>query len=195
VTLIESAHSQRSTASTARLILSMWCFQCCKIMTCLTFRPSPQCACRMLAMAMNTDAESPSQCARPAIPPVVAPTLIDPTTVQRLRSVTSTVVASQISKNNYSNELHLRLVARIRAPVPSMVSTVRKAHIRTTPVSDLPLERLLFISSSRRTKTPTLVLYLSTCSAGLQNRVPLRTLPNRTVSINPPAAATSIDAY
>jgi len=33
----------------------------------------------------------------------------------------------------------------------SMVSPIRKAHIRTTPVSDLPLERLLLISSSRRT--------------------------------------------
>ena len=32
--------------------------------------------------------------------PVVAPTLIGPTTVQHLRSVTSTVVDSQISKNN-----------------------------------------------------------------------------------------------
>lgn len=45
--------------------------------------------------------------------PVVAPTLIDPTTMQRLRSVTSTVADSQISKNNYRNELHPSLVARI----------------------------------------------------------------------------------
>jgi len=37
--------------------------------------------------------------------PVVAPTLIDRTTVQRLRNVTSTVVDSQISKNNYCSEL------------------------------------------------------------------------------------------
>ena len=45
--------------------------------------------------------------------PVVAPTLVDPTTMQRLRSVTSTVADSQISKNNYRNELHPSLVARI----------------------------------------------------------------------------------
>jgi len=71
----------------------------------------------MLAMAMNTDAVPPVTVRKAGDTPVVAPTLIDPTTVQRLWSVTSTVVGSQISKNNYSNELHLRLVARIRAPV------------------------------------------------------------------------------
>jgi len=36
-----------------------------------------------------------------------------------------------------------------------MVSTVRKAHIRTTPASYLPLERLPPISNSRRTKPHT----------------------------------------
>ena len=67
--------------------------------------------------AASTDEEAPDTVPvtvrKTGNTPVVAPTLVDPTTIQRLRSVTSTVADSQISKNNYRNELHPSLVARI----------------------------------------------------------------------------------
>jgi len=44
---------------------------------------------------------------------VIAPTLIDPTTIQRLCTVTSTFADSRISKDNYHNELHPSLITRI----------------------------------------------------------------------------------
>ena len=79
-------------------------------MTCLTFRSSPQCACHA-TYDHEHGRRVPVTVRKAGDTLVVAPTLIDPTTVQRLWSVTSTVVGSQISKNNSSNELHLRLVA------------------------------------------------------------------------------------
>ena len=60
------------------------------------------------------------------------PPFIGPTTVQRLRSITSTVVDSQISRNNCCHKLYMSLIARIAHlsnTTPSMVNTVRRALI------------------------------------------------------------------
>jgi len=64
-------------------------------------------------LATVTNMADPVTVRKAGCTPVLAPTFIAPTTVQRLLSVTSTVVDSQISKNNYYNELHLSLIACI----------------------------------------------------------------------------------
>ena len=115
--LIESAHSQRSKASTAShppyVVLSML-----QKSVLSHFPVLPPVRLSYAGYGHKHGRRVPVTVRNAGDTPVVAPTLIDPTTVQRLRSVTSTVVGSQISKNNYYHELHLRLAARIRAPVP-----------------------------------------------------------------------------
>jgi hypothetical protein len=59
--------------------------------------------------------------------PVDAPIMIDPITMQRLRSVTSTVADSLISRGNYRNEWYPFLIVRIAQlsdPWPNMASTI-----------------------------------------------------------------------
>jgi len=72
-----------------------------------------------------------------------------------------------------------------------MVSTVRKAHIRTTPASYLPLERLLLISIVNP-HTGTILEHLL---GGPPEPSAPSDPPKRNGVYHPPAAATSIDAY
>jgi len=125
--------------------------------------------------AVTADEEqSPTQSARPAMSTFSR----RPPTIQRLRSVTSTVADSQISKNTSRNELYSSLVACIEPLSNTMVQ--HRQHRPQGPHPNKPailppLDFLPLRFNSGPTNTPTLVPCLSTCSVGLQTRVPLRT--------------------
>jgi hypothetical protein len=152
---------------------SMWCFRFCKCVLSDLFGIFPQSACRMLRprtrlqpLTRKRQIQSPSQSPRPA----VAPMLIGPTVVQRLRSVTGTVADSQISKNNYRNELHPSLVARI-----AQLSNTMAQHGQHRPQGPYPNDSgILSLAQIQQWahQNPTLVPCLSTCSEGLQTESP-----------------------
>jgi len=104
---IKSAHSQRCEASTATLAPSVL-----QNVSSLTFRyPIP------VRLSHAT--------AKNRVPDTVGKAgnilVVAPLTIQRLRNVTNTVADSQISMNNYRNELHPSLVARIARLSNTMV--------------------------------------------------------------------------
>jgi len=167
---IKSAHSQKGKTSTATLAPVCDAFSFAKCV--LSDFPVSQ-----NGVATADEEESPTHSARPAI---------SPATIQRLRSVMSTVADSQISKNISRNELYPRLVACIEQLSNTMVQ--HRQHRQQGPHPNKsgilpPLDFLPLRFNSGPTNTPTLIPCLSTCSVGLQTRVPLRT---NGVCINPP---------
>jgi len=167
-------------------------FSTLQILSCLTFQFSPQCACRMLATVTNKAV--PVTLHKAGNTPVVAPTLIGPTTVQRLRSVTSTIVDSQISKNNYSRRPH-RAPVQHHGPVWSAPSarplSEQPQHLPSPGVTPAQIQDW----AHQNPHTCTMLEYL--LGRPPEPRAPSdpRTLPNTTGSINPSAVATSIDVY
>jgi len=96
-----------------------------------------------------------------------------PLTIQRLRSVTSTVAVSQISKSTYRNKLHPSLVARV-----ALLSNTMAQHCQHRPQGPHPNKPGILPPprfSRSPTKTPPLVPWLSTAQLGPQTRVSLRT--------------------
>jgi len=187
VRLIKSRTHKRCKASAASLVPVCDTFSFQNVSR-LTFRYPPQCACRMLplrvrpqSLAMKRQIQSPSQSSGTAISPLVAPKLIDPTT--------SAVADPQISRNNFQNELHSSLVARI-----AQLSNTMAQHGQHFPQclypnnpDILPPLPLRFNGGPPNPLTRTV---LEDLLGGTPD--PLDLL-NITVCINPPATTTSID--